>query len=73
MNAHRLRVVVATPLSEELCARIEAAEPRVELVRDSALLPPMRWAADHSGDPAFTRTPAQNEAFDALLSSADAL
>lgn len=69
----RLRVVVATPLDEELCHRIEAAEPRIELVRDQSLLPPMRWAADHFGDPAFQRTPEQQAAFDALLSSADAL
>lgn len=72
-TADRLRVVVATPLSEELCARIESAEPRIELVRDQALLPPMRWAADHIGDPEFHRTPAQQEAFEALLDSADAL
>ncbi|MDO4783855.1 MAG: D-2-hydroxyacid dehydrogenase [Propionibacteriaceae bacterium] len=60
-------------MSEELCARIESAEPRIELVRDQALLPPMRWAADHVGDPEFRRTPAQQEAFEALLDSADAL
>jgi phosphoglycerate dehydrogenase-like enzyme len=66
-------VAVATPLSEELCARIEAAEPRIELVRDQSLLPPMRWAADHGGDPAFSRTPEQQAAFEALLSTADAL
>lgn len=72
-NTDRLRVVVATPLAEELCAQIEAAEPRIELIRDQSLLPPMRWAADHSGDPAFIRTPDQQEAFDSLLASADAL
>lgn len=72
-TADRLRVVVATPLAEELCERIVAREPRVDLVRDHSLLPSMRWAADHGGDPAFTRTPAQQETFDALLSSADAL
>lgn len=72
-TADRLRVVVATPLDEALCERIEAAEPRIELVRDQSLLPPMRWAADHPGDPSFQRTPEQQQAFEALLRSADAL
>lgn len=69
----QLRVVVATPLNEELCALIEVREPRLEIVRDQGLLPPMRWPGDHSGDPAFSRTPAQQSAFDALVDSADAL
>lgn len=68
-----LRVAVATPLNEELCALIEAREPRIELVRDQSLLPPMRWAADFDGDPAFSRTPAQQAAFEALVDSAHAL
>jgi phosphoglycerate dehydrogenase-like enzyme len=69
----RLRVVVATPLSEELCERIVAAEPRIDLVRDQALLKPMRHPGDHAGDPAFTRTPEQQRKFDALVDTADAL
>lgn len=72
-TADRLRVVVATPLDEGLCTRVEQLEPRIELVRDQSLLPPMRWAADHSGDPAFSRTPGQQATFEALLNSADAL
>ena len=69
----RLRVVVATPLSEELCARIEELEPRVELIRDQALLPPMRWPGDHAGEPNFRRTDAEEEFFCRLVDSADAL
>lgn len=69
----RLRVVVATPLSEANCALIESLEPRIELVRDQSLLPPMRWAADFNGDPSFKRTPEQQAAFEALIDSADAL
>jgi phosphoglycerate dehydrogenase-like enzyme len=68
-----LRVVVATPLSEELCQLIEEREPRLELIRDQGLLPPQRHAGDHDGDPDFTRTPEQRAAFDALVDSADAL
>ncbi|MCW5954036.1 MAG: D-2-hydroxyacid dehydrogenase, partial [Propionibacteriaceae bacterium] len=33
----------------------------------------MRWAADHVGDPGFSRTPEQQAAFEDLLRSADAL
>ena len=50
-NTDRLRVVVATPLSEELCHHIEQLEPRIELVRDQSLYPPMRHPADFGGDP----------------------
>jgi phosphoglycerate dehydrogenase-like enzyme len=69
----RLRVVVATPLSEKNCALIEALEPRVDLIRSQELLPPMRWPADFSGDPSFKRTPEQHAQFTALLNSAEAL
>jgi phosphoglycerate dehydrogenase-like enzyme len=69
----RLRVAVATPLSEELCGLIECLEPRVELVRDQELLPPMRHPADHSGDPSFTRSPEQERRFEEMLDSAEAL
>jgi phosphoglycerate dehydrogenase-like enzyme len=69
----RLRVVVATPLPEELCRLIEAAEPRIDLVRDQSLLPPMRHPADHSGDPAFHRTAHQQAQFEALVDSAEVL
>lgn len=69
----RLRVVVATPLSEENCRRVEELEPRIDLIRDQSLYPPMRHAADFSGDPAFRRTPEQQQAFDALVDSAEAL
>ncbi len=68
-----MRVVVATPISEENCAVIERLEPRLELVRDQSLLPPMRHPADHSGDPCFTRTPEQQRRFDDLIDSAEVL
>jgi phosphoglycerate dehydrogenase-like enzyme len=71
--AERLRVVLATPLDEELCAMIEREEPRVELVRDHSLLPPQRHPGDHSGDPGWSRTPEQQARFEELLDSAEAL
>lgn len=69
----RLRVAVAAPLAPELCELLIAREPRIDLVVDQALLPPMRHPADFSGDPSFQRTPQQQSAYEALVDSADAL
>jgi phosphoglycerate dehydrogenase-like enzyme len=69
----RLRVVVATPLSEELCELIEQREPRIDLIRDQTLLPPQRHPGDHAGDPDFSRRPEQQARFDAMVDSAEAL
>jgi len=66
-------MVLATPLDEALCRMVEQREPRLELVRDHALLPPMRFPGDHEGDPAWSRTPGQQAAFEALLDTAEAL
>lgn len=73
MADDKLRVAIATPLAPELCELLVAREPRIELVVDQSLLPPMRWPGDHEGDPTFRRTPDQQAAFDALVDSADAL
>ena len=72
-QAGRMRMVLATPLDEELCQRVEELEPRIELVRDHTLLPPMRHPGDHSGDPAWSRSPDQQARFDQLVDSAEAL
>jgi phosphoglycerate dehydrogenase-like enzyme len=72
-NTNRLRVVAATPISEELIELILAAEPRVDFIRDQTLLPPMRMPGDHAGDPAFRRSDQQQRAFEDLVDSADAL
>ena len=72
-GSDRLRVVVAAPLAEEHCKLIERLEPRIELVRDQSLYPPMRHPADFSGDPSFRRTPGQQQAFEAMLDSAEVL
>ncbi|MFK4761211.1 D-2-hydroxyacid dehydrogenase [Microbacterium sp. ZW T5_45] len=69
----RLRAVIATDLSEELSAELDELLPSVEVVRDSSVVRPMRWPADWGGDPAHERTPAQQQAFDELVDSADVL
>jgi phosphoglycerate dehydrogenase-like enzyme len=70
---HRLRVVAAVPISEELVELVTRAEPRVDFVRDQSLLPPMRYPGDHSGDPAFRRTAEEQARFESLVDSAEAL
>ncbi len=72
-SSERLRVVVATPLAEQHCEMIERLEPRIDLIRDQSLYPPMRHPADFSGDPSFRRTPAQQQEFEDMVDSAEAL
>lgn len=69
----KLRVVVAKPLEAEYVERLRAADPRIDVVIEPDLLPPMRWPSDHGGDPAFQRTPEQQARFDELVDSADIL
>lgn len=73
MPGRTLQVAVATPLSEELCRLITRREPRIDLLSDQELLPPMRWPADFSGDPNFRRTLEQQQRFEELIHSAEAL
>ena len=69
----KVRVVIAAPLPPELCDRIAAVDPRVEVVVDQELLPRMRHVADYDGDPSWQRTPEQQERYDALLDTAEVL
>jgi phosphoglycerate dehydrogenase-like enzyme len=69
----QLRVAVVTPLDDELCSLVQQWEPRLEMVCDQSLLPPVRYPADHHGDPAFTRTPEQEQRFAEIIAGADAL
>jgi phosphoglycerate dehydrogenase-like enzyme len=69
----RLRVVAATPISEELIARVVAIEPRIDFVRRQDLLPPMRHPGDHGGDPSFRRSAEEQAQFDQLVDSAQVL
>jgi phosphoglycerate dehydrogenase-like enzyme len=72
-RSDRLRVVVATPLAEQHCEMIERLEPRIDLIRDQSLYPPMRHPADFAGDPSFRRTPSQQQDFENMVDSAEAL
>jgi phosphoglycerate dehydrogenase-like enzyme len=72
-RSERLRVVASTPISEELIDLVVRTEPRIDFVRDQSLLPPQRFSGDHVGDPSFRRTPEQQQAFEELVDSAQAL
>ncbi|WP_129659777.1 D-2-hydroxyacid dehydrogenase [Rothia halotolerans] len=68
-----VRVVVASPLPEELCASIASAVPGAEVVRRQELYPPMRFPADHAGDPEFTRSEREQREFEEMVDTADVL
>jgi phosphoglycerate dehydrogenase-like enzyme len=68
-----VRVLIASPLEAELAARIQAADPRAEVLFEPDLLPPARYPADHLGDPAFHRDPEGEARWRALLDRAEVL
>jgi len=72
-SSRSLRAVAAVPLREDLCRLIEQLEPRVEMIHQPDLMPPMRGPADWSGDPSFHRSAAEQRRFDEMVDSADAL
>jgi glyoxylate/hydroxypyruvate reductase len=67
------QVLIASPLEDELAERIEAADPRAEVLFEPDLLPPARYPADHRGDPAFRRDPEAEARWRALLDRAEVL
>lgn len=68
-----LTVAIAVPLEAELVEGIRAAHPSVTVLYEPELLPPERFPADHAGDPAFSRTPEQEERYWAMLNQAQVL
>lgn len=68
-----LTVAIAVPLEPEFVDAIRAVDPAVTVLYEPDLLPPERFPADHSGDPAFTRDPEAEERYWKLLNSADVL
>ncbi len=66
-------VAIAVPLEAEHVDRLRAVDPSVPVLYDPDLLPPERFPADHSGDPAFCRTPEQEERYWFMLNQAQVL
>ena len=71
MSDDRVRVMIASPLEPEHVESIRRVDPRIEVLHEPALLPPVRYIADHDGDPAFQRTSAQDARWQELAASAD--
>jgi len=69
----RVQVLIASPLEAELAARVEAADPRAEVLFEPGLLPPARYPADHLGDPAFRRDAEGEARWRELLDQAEVL
>ena len=51
----RTQVVIASPLEAELAAKVQAADPRAEVLYEPDLLPPARYPGDHRGDATTSR------------------
>lgn len=71
--ARSVPVLIASPLEPELARRVADADPRVELLYESDLLPPARWIGDTNGDPSFRRDPGAERRFGELLARAEVL
>jgi phosphoglycerate dehydrogenase-like enzyme len=69
----RVQVLIATPLEAELAARVQAADPRAEVLFEPGLLPPARYPADHQGDPGFRRDAEGEARWRELLDRAEVL
>jgi phosphoglycerate dehydrogenase-like enzyme len=69
----RTQVLIASPLEAELAARIQAADPRAEVLFEPDLLPPARYAGDHLGDPSFARDAEGEAHWRNLLDQAEVL
>jgi phosphoglycerate dehydrogenase-like enzyme len=69
----RTQVLIASPLEAELAARIQAADPRAEVLFEPDLLPPARYPGDHLGDPSFARNAEGEARWRALLDRAEVL
>lgn len=66
-------LAIAVPLEAELVDQIRAVDPSITVLYDPNLLPPERFPADHAGDPAFKRTPDQEERYWAMVNQAEIL
>ena len=69
----RIQVLIASLLEAELAARIQAADPRAEVLFEPDLLPPARYPGDHRGDPSFARDAEGEARWRALLDRAEVL
>ena len=65
-------IMIATPLEAETVALIRDTHRDIEVLYDPALLPAVRYVADHKGAD-FARTPLQQARWNEMLGAADIL
>ena len=65
-------IMIASPLEPANVALIRDTHREIAVLYDPALLPPVRYVADHKGQP-FTRTPLQQARWQEMLAEADIL
>ena len=68
-----VRVAIAVPLQPELVEPIEAVDPRIEVVYEPDLLPPMRYPNDHRGVDDFRRSPDDERRWWEMIGAAEVL
>lgn len=73
MGTPRRVVLITSYIEPEHVERIRQVEPGIEVLYEPELLRPPRYAADHTGDPAFQRTPEQERRWRGLLAKAEIL
>ncbi|MGH2559204.1 MAG: D-2-hydroxyacid dehydrogenase [Thermomicrobiales bacterium] len=74
VETERVAVMIASPLEAEHAGRIAGVAPeRVDLIYRHDLLPPARYAGDHTGPADWSRTPEQEAEWRSLLRRADIL
>ncbi|MCC6717584.1 MAG: D-2-hydroxyacid dehydrogenase [Acetobacteraceae bacterium] len=66
-------IMIASPLEPENVALIRETHRELEVLYDPALLPPVRYVADHKGIDGFTRTPLQQARWVEMLGAAEIL
>ena len=70
----RQTVFITSPLDGEHVERLRAVAPElVEVLHNPELHPPLRYVADHNGEPGFKRTPEQEQLWRESLGRADIL
>lgn len=67
-----VNVMIASPLEDKYIQRIQAIDPRLRVLHRPDLHGRIRFASDHDGEP-FTRTPAQQAEWAAMLAEAEVL
>lgn len=73
MKASKQNVLICSYLEPEHVERIRRVDDRLDVIYKPELLRPPRYAADHTGDPSFQRTPEQEQRWRNLLAQANIL